>query len=69
MVSPLARIEADALPSDVSDAACSMWRDTAVQEAMRLGKFQPNDSTIHYFDAFDCRSSLQPWSRMSSVVT
>lgn len=34
MVSPLARIEADTLPSDVSDTARSMWRDTAVQEAM-----------------------------------
>ena len=34
MVSPLARIEADTLPSDVSDTARSMWRDTAVQEAV-----------------------------------
>jgi len=49
-----AQIETDVLPRDVSDAVRSLWRDPAVQEAVRRShEFQLNDSVVYYFDAID----------------
>ncbi|KIM45751.1 hypothetical protein M413DRAFT_442360 [Hebeloma cylindrosporum] len=53
-----AQIEADILPRDVSDAVRSLWRDPAVQEAVRRSReFQLNDSAVYYFNAIDRMSS------------
>ena len=53
-----AQIEADVLPRDVGDAVRSLWRDPAVQEAVRRSReFQLNDSAVYYFNAID-RMSL-----------
>jgi guanine nucleotide-binding protein subunit alpha len=53
-----AQIEADVLPADVSDAIRSLWRDSAVQEAVnRSREFQLNDSAVYYFNAIERMSS------------
>lgn len=53
-----AQIEADILPRDVGDAVRSLWRDPAVQEAVRRSReFQLNDSAVYYFNAIDRMSS------------
>jgi len=52
------QIEADTLPLDVADAIRSLWRDSAVQEAIsRSREFQLNDSAIYYFNAIDRMAS------------
>src|SRR6266540_4532487 len=44
-----AQIEADTMPRDVADAIRSLWRDPAVQEAVRRAReFQLNDSAVYY---------------------
>ena len=53
-----AQLGADVLPRDVFDAVRSLWRDPAVQEAVRRSReFQLNDSAVYYFNAID-RMSL-----------
>jgi guanine nucleotide-binding protein subunit alpha len=56
-----AQIEADTMPRDVADAVRSLWRDPAVQEAVRRAReFQLNDSAVYYFNAID-RMSQQSY--------
>ena len=56
-----AQIEADTMPRDVGDAIRSLWRDPAVQEAVRRAReFQLNDSAVYYFNAID-RMSQQSY--------
>ena len=48
------QIEADILPRDVADAVRNLWRDPAVQEAVRRSReFQLNDSAVYYFNSID----------------
>ncbi|KAF8808602.1 heterotrimeric G-protein alpha subunit, GPA1-like protein [Phlegmacium glaucopus] len=52
------QIEADTLPPDVADAIRALWRDSAVQDAVRRSReFQLNDSAIYYFNAIDRMAS------------
>jgi len=58
-----AQIEADTMPRDVADAIRSLWRDPAVQEAVRRAReFQLNDSAVYYFNSIDrmSQSSYTP---------
>jgi len=58
-----AQIEADTMPRDVADAIRSLWRDPAVQEAVRRAReFQLNDSAVYYFNSIDrmSQSSYMP---------
>ena len=57
------QIEADTMPRDVGDAIRSLWRDPAVQEAVRRAReFQLNDSAVYYFNSIDrmSQSSYMP---------
>ncbi|KAF8965653.1 heterotrimeric G protein alpha subunit B [Flammula alnicola] len=55
---PPPQIEADILPRDVADAVRSLWRDAAVQEAVRRSReFQLNDSAVYYFNSIDRMAS------------
>ncbi|KAG8857146.1 guanine nucleotide-binding protein subunit alpha [Serendipita sp. 411] len=48
------QLETDTLPREVTDAIRSLWRDPAVQEAVRRAReFQLNDSATYYFNAMD----------------
>jgi len=54
-----AQIEADTMPRDVADAIRSLWRDPALQEAVRRAReFQLNDSAVYYFNAIDRMSQI-----------
>jgi len=48
------QIEADVFPRDVADAIRVLWRDAAVQQAVRRSReFQLNDSAVYYFNSID----------------
>lgn len=48
------QIEADHFPRDVADAIRNLWRDPAIQTAVRRSReFQLNDSAVYYFNALD----------------
>ncbi|CAA7270291.1 unnamed protein product [Cyclocybe aegerita] len=52
------QIEAETLPRDVADAIRSLWRDPAVQEAVRRAReFQLNDSAVYYFNSIERMAS------------
>jgi len=54
-----AQIEADTMPRDVADAIRSLWRDPALQEAVRRAReFQLNDSAVYYFNAIERMSQM-----------
>lgn len=48
------QIEADVLPSTIAESLKALWRDPAVQQAVRRSReFQLNDSAVYYFNSID----------------